>query len=116
MDMVIEILKPEPEGRTLGVSLGELCVVLEMLGCWRLAHELYYHQGLGLSFYSIGRDFKDFKSLMTAWEKVKGRISDEVELLEMLRSRAHSRKTFIDEFIDVVKLFLTHGYEIAARE
>lgn len=116
MDAVLEILKPEPEGRILGVSPGDLCVVLEMFGCWRLAHELYYHQGLGLSFYSAGRDFKDSQSLMTAWEKVKRRISDEVKLLEMLRSRAHSRKTFIDEFIDAVKLFLTHSYEIAARE
>jgi hypothetical protein len=69
-----------------------------------------------MSFYSAGRNFKDPESLMIAWKKVKGRISDEIKLLEMLRSRAHSRKTFIDEFIDAVKLFLTHSYEIAARE
>lgn len=85
-----------------------------MLGCWRLAHELYYHQGLGLSFYSTERDFDSEESLGIAWENVKQRISDEIKILEILKLRAHPGKTFIDELIEVAKLFMAKGYEIAA--
>ena len=114
--VTLEILKPAPERRTLGVSLYELNVVLDMIGCWRLAHELYYHQGLGLSFFNTDRNFENEEALLTAWENVKKRISVEIMILKILRQRAHPFKTFIDDLIEAAKLFEDKGYEVAAIE